>query len=163
MRWYHHWHHSGGCILRDPKEGSDENSPGLTGGVYDNGLGVLNSICTLWGGVGCDTVTLWDGTGGYTDDNGTLWDCTGRDICGIVGFGVATGILIVGFFGGSSEEFCYFEKFIFGYVVIFQWWCNGRCDLQDVNNLCCWMIEIILWCDIWKSNLGQKDIYGFKI
>ena len=25
-----------------------------------------------------------------------------------------------GFFGGSSEEFCYFYKFILGYVTIFQ-------------------------------------------
>ena len=29
-----------------------------------------------------------------------------------------------GIFGGSSEDFCYFDKFIFGSIIIFQWWYN---------------------------------------
>ena len=61
-----------------------------------------------------------------------------------------------GFFGGLSEEFCYFDKCIFGSVTIFQWWYNRECDFQDGKNVWCWLIEIILWCDRREINLGRK-------
>ena len=70
----------------------------LTNGVADDGLGVLTSFCTLWGGVDCETGTLWDGEGCETGGTGTLWGCTGREICGRVGVGVTTGRTIVFFF-----------------------------------------------------------------
>ena len=69
----------------------------LIGSADDNGLGVLTSFCTPWGGVGYNTITLWDGLGGSTDGTGTLWTCTGREICCRVGVGVTSGWTIVFF------------------------------------------------------------------
>ena len=35
---------------------------------------------------------------------------------------------------------------------------NWRYVLRYANNVCCWMVEIILWCDIWESDLGRKQL-----
>ena len=68
-----------------------------TGDVADHSLGLLNSLCTLWGGVGCETGILWDGTGVENGVTGTLWSCKGREICDRVVIGFATRITIVVF------------------------------------------------------------------
>ena len=62
------------------------------------------------------------------------------------------------FFGGYYKEFWYFYKWMFGYVTILQWWYNRQCSLKDGNNVCWWLIEIILWCDRRERNLGRKKI-----
>ena len=59
-------------------------------------------------------------------------------------------------FGRSSEEFYCFDKFIFGSVAILQWWYSWRCDLKDDKNVCCLLIKIIFWCDIWERNLARN-------
>ena len=68
-----------------------------TGDVDDISLDVMNSFCNRWGGVVCDKITLFYGTGWDTGGTGTLWDCKGREICGYVGVSVATGIMILFF------------------------------------------------------------------
>ena len=112
--------------------------------VADDGLGVLTSICSLMCDVGCKKITLWYGTVGDTGGTVNLWSCTGRYICGRVDVRVATGRTIVIFFCGSSEEFCYFDKWVFSSITIYQIWYNWRRDFQDVNDVCCWLIDIIL-------------------
>ena len=67
------------------------------GSVDNNSLSVITSFFNLWGGVGCETVTLWYGTGGMTGENVTFWACTGREICGRVVVGVSDRRTIVGF------------------------------------------------------------------
>ena len=69
----------------------------LNGGLDGDGLGVLNYFWNLWGGVGCDTGTIWYGERGDTGDTGTPWACTGRIICDRGSVGVTTGRTIVGF------------------------------------------------------------------
>ena len=51
--------------------------------------------------------------------------------------------------GGSLEEFCYVDRWIFGSVYILQWWYNRQCDFKDGKDICYWMIEIIIWYDVW--------------
>ena len=61
---------------------------------------------------------LWDGTGGDDCGTGTLWYCTGMEICDRVGVLVVTGITIVRFLLARPKKFWYFDKFVFGFVTI---------------------------------------------
>ena len=118
----------------------------LTCGVADDGLGVLTSFCALWGGVDCDTGTLWDGAGGETGGAGTLLAFTGRDICGIVGVVVTNGKTIKDFLWLFRVVLLFFKVHFWFYhhipvmvqlIVCFEGW-QECLFLDDWDNPLVW-------------------------
>ena len=94
-------------------------------GVADNRLGVLNSFCTLWGGVSCKKGTIWYGTGGKNFGTVTIWSCTGRDICDRVGVIVVTGRMIVGFLVAHPRSYATLTSI---FLVMSPYYSDGTTD-----------------------------------